>query len=132
MKKKFRGYIFSRPFHDERVPQNVQNLVIREFCKKKNFDYLLSKAEYSMKNSYSMLKSSLNEIKKIDGMVFYSLMMLPDDKHLRNLIFKNFINNKKQLYFALEDKKLSSKKDISYIEDVLMIKKTLKNCLTHF
>ena len=47
--KKFRGYIFSRPFHDERVPQNVQNLVIREFVKK-NFDYLLSKAEYSMKN----------------------------------------------------------------------------------
>ena len=31
--KQIRGYIFSRPFLDERVPQNVQNLVIREFCK---------------------------------------------------------------------------------------------------
>lgn len=132
MKKKFRGYIFSRPFHDERVPQNVQNLVIRDFCKKKNFDFLLSKAEYSMKNSYSMLKSSLNEIKKIDGMVFYSLMMLPDDKNLRNLVFKSFINKKKQLYFALENKKLSTKKDINYIEDILMIKKTLKYCLAHY
>ena len=132
MKKKFRGYIFSRPFHDERVPQNVQNLVIRDFCKKKNFDFLLSKAEYSMKNSYSMLKSSLSEIKKIDGMVFYSLMMLPDDKNLRSLVFKSFINKKKQLYFALENKKLSTKKDINYIEDILMIKKTLKYCLTHY
>ena len=26
--KKFRGYIFSRPFLGERVPQSVQNLVI--------------------------------------------------------------------------------------------------------
>ena len=85
-----------------------------------------------MKSSYSMLKSSLNEIKKIDGMVFYSLMMLPDDKNLRNLVFKSFINKKKQLYFALENKKLSTKKDINYIEDILMIKKTLKYCLTHY
>ena len=59
---------------------------------------MLSKAEYSMKSSYSMLKSSLNEIKKIDGMVFYSLMMLPDDKNLRNLVFKSFINKKTTLF----------------------------------
>lgn len=132
MKKKFRGYIFSRPFHDERVPQNVQNLVIREFCKKKNFDYLLSKAEYSMKSSYSMLKSSLNEIKKIDGMVFYSLMMLPDDKNLRNFVYKKFTYEKKYLYFALEDKKISTYNDIHLVEEILMIKKTLKYCLTSF
>ena len=33
--KKLRGYIFSRAFMGERVPQSIQNLVIREFCKKK-------------------------------------------------------------------------------------------------
>ena len=33
--KKFRGYIFSRAFQGERVPQHVQNIVIRDFCKKK-------------------------------------------------------------------------------------------------
>ena len=32
--KKNLEVIFFRPFHDERVPQNVQNLVIRDFCKK--------------------------------------------------------------------------------------------------
>ena len=29
-----RGYIFSRPFMGERVPQHVQNLVIRDYCEK--------------------------------------------------------------------------------------------------
>ena len=52
MKKKiFRGYIFSREFMGERVPQNVQNLFIRDFCNKKNFQYLLSATEYAMKSA---------------------------------------------------------------------------------
>ena len=29
-----RGYIFSRSFFGERVPQHIQNIVIRDFCKK--------------------------------------------------------------------------------------------------
>ena len=33
--KKVRGYIFSRPFMGERAPQHVQNIIIRDFCKKK-------------------------------------------------------------------------------------------------
>ena len=52
--KKLRGYIFSRAFMGERVPQSIQNLVIREFCKKNNYSYLLSAAEYAM-NDCSLL-----------------------------------------------------------------------------
>ena len=32
--KRARGYIFSRSFMGERAPQHVQNIVIRDFCKK--------------------------------------------------------------------------------------------------
>ena len=39
--KKIKGYIFSRPFLDERAPQHIQNLVIREFCKKKDYIIVL-------------------------------------------------------------------------------------------
>ena len=35
--KGFRGYIFSRPFMEERVPQHVQNIVIRDYCSKKKY-----------------------------------------------------------------------------------------------
>ena len=34
---KFKGYISSRVFMGERVPQNIQNLCIRDFAKKITF-----------------------------------------------------------------------------------------------
>ena len=51
IEKRFRGYIFSRPFMEERVPQHVQNIVIRDYCSKKDIQYLLSATEYAMENS---------------------------------------------------------------------------------
>ena len=52
-----RGYIFSRPFMGERVPQHVQNLVIRDYCKKQELKYLLSATEYAMEGSHLILAS---------------------------------------------------------------------------
>ena len=36
---------------EERVPQHVQNIVIRDYCSKKDIQYLLSSTEYAMENS---------------------------------------------------------------------------------
>ena len=71
--KKLKGYIFSRPFMGERVPQNIQNLVIRNFCEKNNFLYLLSAAEYAMDDSDAILKSITNDTLGINGIIAYSL-----------------------------------------------------------
>ena len=49
--KKLRGYIFSRQFMGERVPQHVQNIVIRNYCEKNRYFFLLSSVEYKMENS---------------------------------------------------------------------------------
>ena len=59
--KNFRGYIFSRPFFGERAPQHIQNQIIRDFCEKKEFNYLLSSVEYAVNKSNLMLKKILNE-----------------------------------------------------------------------
>ena len=50
--KKVRGYNFSRSFMGERVPQHVQNIVIKDFCQKRNFNFLLSVIEYAMPKSF--------------------------------------------------------------------------------
>ena len=126
--KKFRGYIFSRSFLGERVPQNIQNLFIRDFCLKNNLIFLLSATEYAMKNSSLMLFKILNELKKIDGVVMFSLRQLPENKDERAFVLKKFIENKKILYFALENKSLKNKKDLIMIEEILsVIKITLSN-----
>ena len=59
--KKLRGYIFSRPFLGERVPQHIQNLVLREYCSRKKLQFLLSFVEYRFENSSLMLEKVLNE-----------------------------------------------------------------------
>ena len=83
--KKVRGYIFCRPFMGERAPQHVQNIIIRDYCKKNKLSYLLSATEYGMSNSHLMLKKVLVELKskKIDGIVAYSLFQLPENKKSR-------------------------------------------------
>ena len=73
----------SRPFMGERVPQHIQNQVIRNFCIQNNFQYLLSVVEYSIVNSSLILNQLFNETKNIDGIGFYSLFQL------QNLIKKD-------------------------------------------
>ena len=130
--KKIKGYIFSRSFLDERVPQNVQNLVIREFCKKENLFYNLSASEYAMINCYKILNQLIHELKKLDGIVAYSLFQLPEDNEKRNKIFMHMLKRKKTFYFALENLKLSKPKDLQKIENIWLIKKSLPSCLKNY
>ena len=71
-----RGYIFSRPFLGERVPQHVQNLVIRDYCNKQGLQYLLSATEYAIANSHLILQQVLDELPRLKGIVFYSLFLI--------------------------------------------------------
>tara|TARA_Y100000310_G_scaffold305620_1_gene345927 strand:+ start:41 stop:436 length:396 start_codon:yes stop_codon:yes gene_type:complete len=130
--KQIRGYIFSRPFLDERVPQNVQNLVIRDFCKKENLFYNLSASEYAMTNCYKVLNQLIHEPKNLDGIVAYSVFQLPENNVKRNKIFIQMLKRKKTFYFALENLKLSKPKDLQTIENIWLIKKSLPSCLKNY
>ena len=125
--KRVRGYIFSRPFLDERAPQHVQNIIIRDFCKKKSYHYLLSASEYRMGKSYSILESLTSNSQNIDGIIVYSLLMLPEKQTQRTKILKKFIRKKKFFCFAVEDITVKNSKDIKTINDLWRIKKALKN-----
>lgn len=122
----FRGYIFSRTIDSNFIPQRVQNLVVKDYCERFNLFFKLSATEYKMKNSYLMFNSVMKEIKKINGIIFYSLFMLPDNKIDRYKIYDKIILNKKQLHFALEEIQLNKKKDIQKIENIYEIKKNSK------
>ena len=127
--KKVRGYIFSRTFMGERAPQHVQNIVIRDFCSKNSLHYLLSASEYKMKNSFLILKGIVSNMKDIDGIVAYSIFQLPSNNDHRNKILNKIIKKKKTIFFAVEQMKVSNKKEISRISSIWKIKKTLPYCL---
>tara|TARA_B100000575_G_C22876685_1_gene511179 strand:+ start:329 stop:721 length:393 start_codon:yes stop_codon:yes gene_type:complete len=124
-----RGYIFSRSFMGERVPQNIQNLLLREYCLKNNFNYLLSMSEYAMNDSSAMLYDAIMG-KDNDGIVAYSLFQMPYDDELRESYLKKIIKEKKIIHFALEDLSVEKKEDIKSIDEIWLIKKSLDYCIT--
>ena len=127
--KKIRGYIFSRSFMGERVPQHVQNIVIRDFCKKNSLNYLLSATEYRMKNSFLILKDIISHMKDFDGIVAYSLFQLPSEINKRNKILKQIKKNKKTISFAVEQVSVSNLNDIDNLNSIWEVKKILPDCL---
>lgn len=128
--KKTRGYVFSRSFFGSRVPQHIQNLVIRSFCKNNKLIYLLSAAEYSMENSYHILNSTIKQLDGIDGIVFYSIFQLPDKINDRKKIYKKMLEKKKKLYFAVENLSLKNNSDIEKIENILVVQNLLSVSLS--
>lgn len=127
---KTQGYVFSRNFHSNRVPQHIQNLVIRDFCLTNNLQYMLSATEYAMKDSYLILESSLKKLHLMDGMVFYSMFQLPNDKKYRFEIYKKFIKKNKIIFFAVENLSLKNLEGINRIENILDVQTLLPNCLS--
>ena len=113
----------------ERAPQHVQNLVIRDYCKKNNLLYLLSSTEYAMKNCHLMLEQVLKELKSIEGVVAYSLFQLPEDQKLRSKVYKKILKFKKEIHFSVEGLKIVVPKDIEKIENIWLVRQTLPNCL---
>ena len=73
----FRGYIASRPILGNRTAQHVQNLVIRDYAQRHNLLFKLSATEYAMAGCYMMLQQVLQELPQLDGIIAFSMFMLP-------------------------------------------------------
>ena len=118
MNENWRGYVFSREIGKQIVPQRVQNLVIRTCAERHDLTYLLSATEYYMDDCYMMLKSTLDELYEIGGIIFYSTHQLPADTSERMKIYDKVLSSKKGLRFALEDLAIFNRKDLQTIEDL--------------
>ena len=116
----------------ERVSQHVQNLVIRDYCNKKGLQYLLSATEYAMANSHLILQQVLEELSKLDGIVFYSLFLLPEDKAERDRVINIILKKEKTIYFAVEGLRMNNKTEHDCIENIWQVKKVLPNCLMKY
>ena len=128
MKLRFRGYVFSRPFMGERVPQAVQNLVIRDYCSKKSFEFLLSSTEYAMPACHLILEQSIETISEVDGIAMYSIFQLPEKNDYRREVCQRVINLNKQIHFACEGISITDQKNVENVELLWKIKKALPHC----
>jgi sporadic carbohydrate cluster protein (TIGR04323 family) len=115
----YRGYVFSRAVGDHRVPQHIQNLVIRDYAQRRRLHYLLSATEYAMRDSYLMLEQILAELPAVDGIILYSMFMLPGSQERRREVYRKVIAAGGALHAAAEGFVLQVEADVERWENVL-------------
>jgi sporadic carbohydrate cluster protein (TIGR04323 family) len=121
----YRGYISSRPVSGGRVPQQVQNLVIRDYCADNNMHLLLSVAEYATADCYTMLEQVLKDSAKNQGVVLYSLFQLPQHHSARNRIYDAILENEMELHMAVEGLVIKDRVSAQRVEDIWLVHQTL-------
>ena len=118
MRLEARGYIASGPFRGIRVPQHIQNQIVKTYAEKRGYSFVLSRAEYSFKKeAYSQLRSALRDGYEI--VVLFSLWLLPRDAGLRRELIREALGKGLELHFACEEEFIVTPKDASRIDGVL-------------
>jgi sporadic carbohydrate cluster protein (TIGR04323 family) len=119
--KKIQGYISSRVENKSFTPQRIQNMVIREYCRKIDAEFILSATEYYMDQSFLMLEALRKNNSSIDGVALYSLSLLPHDYQHAKEILEDLYEQGKVVHFALEELAIHNSKDIELILDINLL-----------
>jgi len=119
----YRGYIASRPVRGENTPQHVQNLVIRDYAARNGLAYRLSATEYAMPGCFMMLNTAVRALDQSDGIIFFSLFMMPPDLDERREVYARALRLNRTLHFALENLSFSTEQDIDRLEDMFSIER---------
>jgi len=112
------------------TPQHVQNLVIRDYATRHDLPFLLSATEYAMPGCHVMLDTAIRRLGEVDGIIFFSLFMMPPDTSKRHAIYARALGLGRTLHFALEDLAFSSERDIDRLEDMFRVDHLAKEELT--
>lgn len=124
--KKMRGYISSRPFLEYRVPQHIQNIVIKDYCAARGIEFLLSATEHTMPRCCMIFEQSLHEAQKIDGVVFYSLFQLPEIKEERAKLYRRMLASGKEFHFAMERTQAITEEEFNKLEQTWLLKQCVE------
>jgi sporadic carbohydrate cluster protein (TIGR04323 family) len=122
----FRGYISTRPVRDTTFPQRVQNVIVRTYAARHDLPYKLSLAEYAMPGCFMMMETLLNELPKLDGIIVFSMFMLPSRRRERARMYARVLENSSHLHAALEETAIRSWADVPLFEDTIQIANALR------
>jgi sporadic carbohydrate cluster protein (TIGR04323 family) len=121
----YRGYIVSRPVRGSHFPQRVQNLVVRDYAQRRKLAFRLSVTEYAMPGCTMMFESLLDELPSLDGIVLFSLFVLPRQRERRLRAYERILGGAKTLHAALENLTLRTHADIARWEDIIGVEAVL-------
>jgi sporadic carbohydrate cluster protein (TIGR04323 family) len=121
----YRGYVGSRPVRGVAYPQRVQNLVVRDYAQRRGLAYRLSLVEHAMPGSYMILEDLLDELPRLDGVIFFSAFMLPPDPAARRAVYDRVIAAGATLHAALENRCVSDRRTCAELEETILVANVL-------
>lgn len=111
-----RGYIGSRGYFGADTPQHVQNLVVRDFCARSGFQFLLSATEYIMPSCYMILEDLVREAPRLNGIVCYSIFMLPVRQERRLDLVERVLAHGATMHGAVENIHIRNEDDLASMQ----------------
>ncbi len=117
----YRGYIATRAVRGIEQPHHIQNLVVRDYAQRNGLVYKLSAVEYAMPGSYLVLESVLDELPRLDGIICYSLFMLPENGERRAEVVDRVLAAGCGLHGALENLAVCDRAAAARLEDLMLV-----------
>ena len=117
----YRGYIASRPIRGHSTPQHIQNLVIRDYAERNELKFKLSATEYAMPGCDMILRTVIDELSTLEGLILFSMFQLPQNISDRMSVYKTVLDSNCAMHAATESLALSASEDISRWEDIILV-----------
>jgi sporadic carbohydrate cluster protein (TIGR04323 family) len=76
-----------------------------------------------MPGSYMILEDLLDELPRLNGIICYSIFMLPPDERRRREVYDRVLREGCNLHAAVEEIAIASNDDIQAVEDILLVNK---------
>lgn len=115
----YRGYVTSRPFGGYIIPVPVQSLVLRDYCQRKGYVYVLPVNENSFPHSYLVLEGMIQKLADFAGVLMCSMHMLPQRAARRRAIVDTILGQGCSLHLVLEDLVLETLEDVEKVEELI-------------
>jgi sporadic carbohydrate cluster protein (TIGR04323 family) len=117
----YRGYVTSRPFGQYCIPVPLQSLALRDYCQRINALYVLPVNENIFPNSYMVLEGMIQDLGDYEGIVMYSMHMLPQRAERRRRIFERILGQGSSMHIVLESLVVSGPHDVEKVEELIQL-----------
>ncbi|HYB10422.1 MAG TPA: LIC12192 family sporadic carbohydrate cluster protein [Alphaproteobacteria bacterium] len=124
----FRGYVSSREFGGLRVPVPIQALVLRDYCTRKQLIYKLHVSENMFPSSYMVLEGLMRSLDGFEGVLMFSMFMLPERSARRARIYRQVFDLGVELHLVSEEMVIKVQEDVEAVEEILSVYHTLQSC----
>lgn len=124
----YRGYVSCREFGGFSIPVAVQTIVLRDYCARKGFIYKLHVNENEFPHSYMVLDAMLNELDGLEGILVFSMFMLPGRAQRRRAVYERLLQVGIELHLVLENFVVRQAADIQPVEEILAASALMKFC----